>query len=348
MDLNDEGRTHFAVLGVEPDASTETIRAAYRRAARRAHPDTGGSVEEFGAVQAAWEVLSDPGRRAAYQAALDGDDWGDDADFAAPFTSAPHVAAQRRPPGGVPGRDPSTRRRVDPLTSVARPVPPRPEWRTAMPAADAAKITRGIVWSCRLVPVLIVAMVVMREGHPLPLGTGAIAGFAAYAFVCVAAAEVRAAAALRGLPVRFCAAILLCGSVAFYALMGLFFVAVGSHGSLAGRAVVASLFLVAGVAGGVWAEVFAARVRAARRARYAADDYGLAAQWNALLGERAALVARGRPCAVVPRRTDQPHAVTWELLDDGRVVASASDAALDAWTRLVSARGRVVDRPVVV
>jgi len=346
--LNDDERTHYAVLGVEPDAPAETIRAAYRRAARRTHPDTGGSAEQFAAVQAAWEVLSDPERRAEYEAAIDGDEWGDDVGFAVPFTSAPRAAAQQRPPRAAPEREPAKRRRVDPLTSAPRPVPPRPAWRTAMPGTDAAKITRGIVWSCRGIPVLIAAMVVMREGHPLPLGPGAIAGFAAYAFVCVAAAEVRAAAALRGLAVRFCAAILLWGSVAFYTLMGLFFIAVGSHGSLAGRAVVAFLFLVAGVAGGVWAEVFVVRVRTARRARYASDDYGLAAQWNALLDERAALVARDRPCAVAARRTDQAGAVTWELLDGDRVVASASDAALDAWTRLVSATGRIVERPVVV
>lgn len=47
-----------AVLGVPRGADAKTLARAYRRAARRAHPDTGGSAEAFAAVQAAWAVLS--------------------------------------------------------------------------------------------------------------------------------------------------------------------------------------------------------------------------------------------------------------------------------------------------
>lgn len=56
----------YAVLGVDPDAETPVIRAAYRRAAREHHPDRGGKPEEFYQVQRAWEVLGDADERSAY------------------------------------------------------------------------------------------------------------------------------------------------------------------------------------------------------------------------------------------------------------------------------------------
>ena len=59
--------THYQVLGVRPDAGAEEIRVAYLRLARRHHPDhPGGSDETMRAVNAAWQVLRDPARRAAY------------------------------------------------------------------------------------------------------------------------------------------------------------------------------------------------------------------------------------------------------------------------------------------
>lgn len=48
---------HFEILGVTRNASAEEIRAAYRRAAKQAHPDRGGSNEAFLRVQKAAEVL---------------------------------------------------------------------------------------------------------------------------------------------------------------------------------------------------------------------------------------------------------------------------------------------------
>ena len=47
----------FVVLGVRRGASEKEIRAAYRQAAKRAHPDQGGSVERFRQLQAAAEAL---------------------------------------------------------------------------------------------------------------------------------------------------------------------------------------------------------------------------------------------------------------------------------------------------
>ena len=57
-----------------PTATTEEIRRAYRTLARQHHPDTAGagSGPRMAAVNQAWFVLSDPGRRAIYDATLRG------------------------------------------------------------------------------------------------------------------------------------------------------------------------------------------------------------------------------------------------------------------------------------
>ncbi|MFW5905738.1 MAG: ferredoxin Fer [archaeon] len=47
----------FEVLGVDFDADEETIRNAYRRQVKEHHPDHGGSISEFRAVQDAYEKL---------------------------------------------------------------------------------------------------------------------------------------------------------------------------------------------------------------------------------------------------------------------------------------------------
>lgn len=60
---------HYRVLGVARDASTHEIRDAYRRLALKHHPDLNpepGQPERFVALARAYEVLTDPGRRADY------------------------------------------------------------------------------------------------------------------------------------------------------------------------------------------------------------------------------------------------------------------------------------------
>jgi len=69
---------HYRRLGVKPDASADQIRAAYREAARRHHPDTRvargslGADDEMAAINEAWRVLSDPDLRARYDSDLGG------------------------------------------------------------------------------------------------------------------------------------------------------------------------------------------------------------------------------------------------------------------------------------
>ena len=47
----------FDVLGVAPDAEDAEIERAYRRRAKEAHPDQGGSIEEFQRVKVAYEAI---------------------------------------------------------------------------------------------------------------------------------------------------------------------------------------------------------------------------------------------------------------------------------------------------
>src|SRR5690625_4773412 len=56
----------YSVLGLDPDADEQAVRAAYRKAAREHHPDRGGSAEQFHRIQEAWEVLGSPQSRADY------------------------------------------------------------------------------------------------------------------------------------------------------------------------------------------------------------------------------------------------------------------------------------------
>ena len=47
--------TAFSVLGIDETATDEEIRAAYLKKARTAHPDAGGTKEDFQALQRAYE-----------------------------------------------------------------------------------------------------------------------------------------------------------------------------------------------------------------------------------------------------------------------------------------------------
>jgi curved DNA-binding protein CbpA len=59
----------YKVLQVDPEAEDEVIQAAYRRLAQKYHPDrTPGpdAADRMVAINAAWALVGDPGRRAAF------------------------------------------------------------------------------------------------------------------------------------------------------------------------------------------------------------------------------------------------------------------------------------------
>jgi curved DNA-binding protein len=57
---------YYQILGVNRDVSPEDLKKAYRSLASKHHPDKGGDTARFQEIQAAYDVLSDPGRRAEY------------------------------------------------------------------------------------------------------------------------------------------------------------------------------------------------------------------------------------------------------------------------------------------
>jgi hypothetical protein len=59
-------RTHYEVLGIGKSATASEVKKAYQRKAKQHHPDKGGNHADFVELKLAYEVLSDPVRREAY------------------------------------------------------------------------------------------------------------------------------------------------------------------------------------------------------------------------------------------------------------------------------------------
>jgi curved DNA-binding protein len=64
-----ESKDYYKILGLQPDAEKADIKSAYRKLARKYHPDLNPDKEaedKFKEVAEAWEVLGDGNRRAEY------------------------------------------------------------------------------------------------------------------------------------------------------------------------------------------------------------------------------------------------------------------------------------------
>lgn len=62
-------KDHYAALGLSPSATLADIKKAYRQQAALHHPDRNSALDaaaRFRLVQVAYEVLSDPDKRKAY------------------------------------------------------------------------------------------------------------------------------------------------------------------------------------------------------------------------------------------------------------------------------------------
>ncbi|THJ65991.1 J domain-containing protein [Arthrobacter echini] len=101
-------RSYYDILGVSPSADARTIKSAYRRAARAAHPDLGGNATAFHDVAVAYETLGDPQLRERYDAEA-GRPSGARPSGADATTSSSGPRASR-PPGSGARRTPGARR----------------------------------------------------------------------------------------------------------------------------------------------------------------------------------------------------------------------------------------------
>jgi DnaJ-class molecular chaperone len=64
-------KNYYIILGVEPDATQDDIKAAYRRQAKHLHPDVADKDSApFLEMQEAYNVLHDPARRRAYDESI--------------------------------------------------------------------------------------------------------------------------------------------------------------------------------------------------------------------------------------------------------------------------------------
>ena len=94
----------YAALDVPRTADRKTIRRAYRRKAKKAHPDAGGSAREFAVISLAHNVLTDDTRRSQYDATGSVDDPPQDKSLTAAFQAVDAVL------------NACIERRIDPLT----------------------------------------------------------------------------------------------------------------------------------------------------------------------------------------------------------------------------------------
>jgi hypothetical protein len=162
----------YALLGVDPGASDEAIRHAYRALARRHHPDVDPADDGSGGfrrIAAAYEILGDARDRAAYDRARWLERLAAQRD-ARPGPVAAHAAP--RPTGATRSRgraaspNPADHGPRMPDEAPARPRPQVDEWRLV------SMLGRVVAAAAALVVIAFVALMVVSasagETEPAP------------------------------------------------------------------------------------------------------------------------------------------------------------------------------------
>jgi curved DNA-binding protein CbpA len=91
----------YKTLQVDPEAEDEVIQAAYRRLARKYHPDltdTAEAAARMAAINAAWELVGDPSARQAFDRARTAGSTGGGGGAADPVRPASTSRAPSSPP----------------------------------------------------------------------------------------------------------------------------------------------------------------------------------------------------------------------------------------------------------
>ncbi len=103
----DKRKNFYVILGVPRDASIAAIKRAYRRLAKKYHPDVAAAalVDEFRELQAAYETLTDAERRRRYDESLREPERDRFEPLAWSFVRSPAAGDLRRPvkPGSLSG-----------------------------------------------------------------------------------------------------------------------------------------------------------------------------------------------------------------------------------------------------
>ena len=122
---------YYKVLGVNKNATQDEIRAAYRKLARKHHPDLNPNDKEankkFQQINEANEVLSDPDKRKKY------DQYGKDWQHAETFEKAKQSSGSRSRRGsgaGLAGVNTTLRHRPSPSPVTATPATPSTAFKT--------------------------------------------------------------------------------------------------------------------------------------------------------------------------------------------------------------------------
>lgn len=93
----------YKILQVDPEAEDEVIQAAYRRLAQKYHPDLSigqEAMDRMVAINAAWETIGDPKRRASFDLAKRTAQARAAAPPAGSRESSSHATSPRPEPGG--------------------------------------------------------------------------------------------------------------------------------------------------------------------------------------------------------------------------------------------------------